>query len=101
MALPGCSAYIIDIVGFGVASELRPHNVMSGSTSNLARRPDVKKKLVVVGDGAQDTLFILLAITSLLRRLWKDMFTHSLRGKPISRGMYASQRLEVFSLSEA
>lgn len=60
------------------------------------RRPDVKKKLVVVGDGAQGCLsfvcsgFVAHTSSWFTRWLWQDMFTHCIRGEPLPRGMYTA-----------
>ncbi len=57
--------------------------------SQPARRPDIKKKLVVVGDGVYLYICQMLSKLSdvrLSRWLRQNMFAHCIRGEPLSRG---------------
>lgn len=68
------------------------------SAANSSRRPDVKRKLVVVGDGASLLCSPPPAVYGLQgpyflefqRWLWEDLLVNCLCGEPFSRGMFHS-----------
>lgn len=73
------------------ASHLMDASYQAGQSSQPPRRPDIKKKLVVVGDGARGQFFRSLCCRSLeydLRWLWEDLSTHCLCRKSLSGGMF-------------
>lgn len=65
----------------------------SAQAATAIRRPDVKKKLVVVGDGARPTMastvYLTLTRASFLHRwMRKDVSFDCLRREPVPRGMF-------------
>ena len=54
----GCDWQYEDLSAYDQTTVLQRRLHSMDSTSNSARRPDTKKKLVVVGDGTQDSHFL-------------------------------------------